>query len=63
MDLKFPATQAERRRGMAQFRAKLLAAHERLLEQGVAADYQRGAIACIKRAQQRFNDEQNLKGE
>lgn len=62
----FPATPQARQAGMAAFRAKMLAAHEKALAAGVDdkgrklkpadLDFQRGCIATIKAAQKRLGE-------
>jgi hypothetical protein len=58
--LKYPATQEERRAGMAAFRAKLLGVHQRLSQDPRLSDqdraYQRELVDSIKTAQKKFGE-------
>lgn len=56
----YPDTPEKRKAGMAAFRRKLLAAHERLAVDPRLSEkdrsYQRNPVATIKAAQQRFGE-------
>ena len=59
--MNYPATTKQRRAGMAAFRAKLRAVHERFAADSHLSEkecaYQRELANCIKKVQQRFGED------